>query len=196
MKQASDKKVYYHGTSADNLQSILKHGLTCSETKLWNVSCDEVYLWDAEAVGKCNDMEDPEDYEREAFRMASQAGQTACITSKDCRVVVIKIELDQDEVSEDLSCENMAGQGAVCIGRTILPSEFLEIQISNDLSLLKAHFIALIMDNQYLGIEFSPLELKVGEAFKKAEIYPEDVDDMVEWEAVPLPSAKRSKQVA
>ena len=35
----------YHGTSADNLQSIKKHGLSCYKEKIWTASQDAVYCW-------------------------------------------------------------------------------------------------------------------------------------------------------
>src|SRR5690349_10879718 len=115
------KRTYYHGTSADNLQSILEHGLSANESKIWNVSSDMVYLWCPEALAKADCFED-EDEEYKAlggFRAASESAQFACATAKDCRLVVLEIELDANEVEPDRSSENMESQGAVCINRDI-----------------------------------------------------------------------------
>lgn len=174
------KRIYYHGTSADNLESILKYGISPNENKLWNCSNDEVYLWDDE---KCN-----EEWEQEesGFKMANESGQLACCAASDCRVVVIKIMLDESEIIADTSCENMEGRGAVCIDRAIKPEEIIEIQISNDLSLLKGYFMAIMAENQYCGLEFSRMEQAIIKAFKNAEIYPEDIDDLIEWETVEI----------
>jgi len=184
---ATNKKVFYHGTSADNLPSILKHGLSCNENKLWHCSNDDIYLWSVDAIKDFEQLDSNDEALDYAFRMANESGQIACIYSKDCRVVVLKIELDESEVSIDQSCENMEGRGAVCINRDITIDEIVEIKISTDLSLIKAYFIALMLNNDYFNTDdLTPIELKIGKAFAKAEIYPEDVDDMIEWENVEI----------
>lgn len=179
------RRIFYHGTSADNLESILKNGLSCNESKIWNCSGDEVYLWDTEAVGKEWEVDGAQAEDR-AFQAAYESAQIACIASKDCRAVVLKIELDDSDIQPDLSCENMEGRGAVCIYRDILPAEILEIKISNDLSLLKGWFIATMLTNEYFGLELNSMEKRIGEALQKAEIYPDDIEYMTEWEIVPL----------
>src|SRR6185503_20508976 len=105
------KRTYYHGTSADNLQSILTHGLSASENKLWSVSDDLIYLWCPEAIAASNDQQDESDeYKREnAFRMASESAQFACSTAKDCRLVILEVEIEESEVEADMSSENMEG---------------------------------------------------------------------------------------
>jgi len=182
------KRNFYHGTSADNLESILQNGLSCDEIKLWNCSGDEIYLWGAMEVGKEWDCETDEESEERAFRMASESGQIACIASKDCRIVVLRIELDDSEIMPDTSHENMEGRGAVCINRTIELSEIKDIKVSNDLSMLKGYFIAMMADNEFFDVELSRLERRIGEAFKNAEIYPEDIDELIEWDNVNIPA--------
>lgn len=180
------KRKYYHGTSADNLPTILKHGLMSTENKIWNVSSDVVYLWCPEAVGKGNDIEEQEYKEQEAFRRASESAQFACATAKDCRLVVLEIELDSKEIEPDYSSENMKGQGAVCISRDIELHEIKKISISNDLSILKGYFINMASSNEFSALEFSRNELKIAEVFSHAEIYIEEVEDMIEWEQVKI----------
>lgn len=182
-------KTYYHGTSADNLQNILKNGLSCSESKLWNCSEDAVYLWDIEGVAEsnCRDLIEDADYiEQECFNMASESGQFALNVAKDCRILVIKISLDESEVENDTSCENMEGSGAKVIYRDILPEEIKEIHISCDLSLLRGYFISLALNNQYADIEFTPLEKKIGEIFSKSEIYIEEIDELITFEKMEI----------
>ena len=184
------KRIYYHGTSADNLPSILKNGLSINESKLWSCSEDGIYLWDSIALAEANgrDLEEDAEYiESEAFRMARESGEIACSTAKDCRIVVIKVELDESELSQDTSCENMEGSGAVVIYRDITLEEIVEIQVSNDMSMLKGYFINLIIDRDYCNVDFDRIERKIAECFKKAEIYPDDIDDMVEFETVKIP---------
>lgn len=177
------KRNFYHGTSLDNLQSILSHGLSTSENKLWNCSNDEIYLWcpNAVAAGDCDEDAEMSEKEERAFTKACESAQFAAIMAKDCRLIVLKIELEDDEVSADVSCENMEGQGAVCIDRDILPSEIVEIKISNDLSLIRGYFMAMALNNEYSVIELSKTEKKIAKAMAEA-IYIEDVEDMIEWE--------------
>lgn len=181
MKQ-NKKQIYFHGTSADNLESILLHGISCNETKLWNCSNDEIYLWSPDKLLNIGEVDDYESGLEMAFRMANASPQIACIASKDCRMVVLKIELNPAEVYPDESCENMKGRGAVCIERTITIDEIVEIKVSNDFTMLKGYFIATMLENEYFSVELSRLEMKIAEAFKKAEIYPDDIDDLTEWE--------------
>lgn len=176
------KRIYYHGTSADNLESILKDGLKCRTPKLWHCSGYEIYLWDIEGVAKADDIDDDEQKIEWVRRAAIDSAHCAIIQAKDCRCVIIKVELDENEVYADTSCENMEGRGAVCIDRDILPHEIIGVEVSNDLSLLKGYFMALMLDNEYSNMELSPMEIKIAEAFKKAEIYPEDIDEMMEFQ--------------
>lgn len=183
------KRYYFHGTSADNLQSILKNGICChTDNKIWNCSGNEVYLWDIEGVAKADCIETESKYEKEyaTFRAASESGQLALCLAKDCRIVVIKVLLDDREIGVDLSCDNMEGRGAVVINRDILPSEIIEIQISNDLSLVKGYFLSLLKNNQFCGVEFSHIETKISDCFSKAEIYIDDINDLISFEKIPI----------
>lgn len=101
------KRFFYHGTSADNLPSILKNGLSCNEIKLWNVSNDYIYLWCPVAVGKSWDCENQQESENRAFQMAFESAQIACTFSKDCRAIVLKVEINDTEIFADYSSENM-----------------------------------------------------------------------------------------
>ena len=179
------KTIYYHGTSADNLDSILKHGLSTSEGKIWSCSEDAVYLWDPKECAEVNDLDADEDGENEALRMAYESGQIACAIAKDCRIVVVKVEVDSDEVHCDTSCENMEGSGAKCIYRDIKPSEILEIKVSNDFSLLKGYFIGIIANRDYNNCDFTDLELQVSKLFEASCIY-EEMDYLVKWETVKI----------
>lgn len=187
------KRFYYHGTSADNLKSILRDGLVCNNDKIWTVSEDGIYLWDAIKCGEANDIETNEEMQSEGFRMAFESAQIACAIAKDCRCIVLKIELNENDVETDYSSENMEGRGAVVTFKDIPLKAIKEIKISNDLNLLKGYFIAMLMNNEFSGVEFNKLETRIGQAFKNAEIYPEDIEDIVEWETASLPTAKKTK---
>lgn len=181
--------ILYHGTSADNLQSILKDGICINTIKLWNCSQDEIYLWHPIQLAEANDrdlVKEADYIQDEAFRMAAESGQIALAAAKDNRIVVIKVEIDESELMADNSCENMEKSGAVCIGRNITVDEILEVKMSNDLSALKGYFINLIKDRDYCNLDFTPFEIKIADVFKKAELFPEDIDDIIEWSNVKI----------
>lgn len=188
------KRTYYHGTSADNLQSILKHGLSISEEKIWTCSQDAIYLWNADTLAECEGYADETEKSKEerAFQMAVESAQIACSIAKDCRIVVIKVSLPEKEVCMDDSSDNM--ECANCIRRNISPSEIQEIHVSNDLSLMRGYFLNMVVDREFSNISCSQMELKVASVFKGAEIYPEDLDEIIEMQKMQLP-AKKSKQL-
>lgn len=189
------KRTYYHGTSADNLKSILKHGIAINQQKIWNCSDNAVYLWDVEKLAEVDSNGDDTQQEKEqrAFQRASESAQIATIKSKQGACIVLKIELDEDEISRDDSHENMEGHGAVCIRRAVTPSEIKQIHVSNDLTLLKGYFIGMMLQNELFDpSDLSPVERKIGEAMQKAEIYPKDVDGVIQWEEVKHKPQKKS----
>ena len=125
----------YHGTSAENLPSILKDGLKASADKIWNVSEDAVYCYsknyaDTELGIEIEEMSDNED----AFlRQAADNASCAIVNArKDCRIAVIKFMVEESELETDYSCPNM--EIANCIRRDIKPEEIVETYISADLS--------------------------------------------------------------
>lgn len=163
------KRTYFHGTSADNLKSILRHGLNPeNQKKIWTVSFRGVYLWSPDALVESGDTE--EEYKIDyAKEQAYSSAQMGLAMSKSGKCVVFEIELDDSLVEPDQSCENMGG-AVVCL-ETITPKQIKAVYVSPDLSLMKGYFIALCMGRDMFAGEFSRLERQIGEAFGKAEIY-------------------------
>lgn len=170
----------YHGTSADNLQSILTHGLlSCPDNRIWNVSENAVYCYTAEALVDAGECEG--DYSSEtAFQRAFENAKIALSKAKDCRAVVIEFEVPSDELHVDQSCENM--ELARCFYGDIPLSAIRKISVSSDLSLLRVYFLALVKDSDYSAIELTDLEERIC-AKVRHSIYPEDVDDLTTWES-------------
>ena len=169
-----------HGTSADNLESILRDGLKCETDKVWNVSCQEVYCWAENSV----EIDDEEDVEYWMIQLAYESAQCAMAKAKDCRGVVIMFEVDEYELTEDNSCENM--QAASSIKRDIHPNEFVKVLIGPDLGLIRGYFIGNMLHRPLNGLEFDETETAVGEVFQKMEFYPEDLLDSGLLEEIPL----------
>jgi hypothetical protein len=171
----------YHGTSADNLKSIKRDGLVISTDKIWTASLEQVYFW----TDRYLDMEYPDwredgiDPKEQLRKQATDSAMCAAAKSKDCRLIVVVCDIPEDEILVDNSCPNM--EGASCIDRNILPNEIVDIWVSNDLSLLRGYFIALMMERELNAIEFSPLEMEIGKIFTKAQLYSDTIDDIITW---------------
>lgn len=105
---------HYHGTSADNLESILSLGLNAYQNgeQLWSVSDNHQYFWDpselAEADGE-NYLEEPSMWMDRAKQIAFESADIALINAEDKRRVVLVFDLGGIETEKDCSCQNMDG---------------------------------------------------------------------------------------
>ena len=174
----------YHGTSADYLESILENGLLCCPDidRNWIPSMNEVYFWGDNFIeNECDEDDDEEMIECRLRNAAIDSAQCAIAQAKDCRIVVVKFEVPDDEVETDYSCENM--ESANCIARDVRPDEIIDIQISNDLSLLRGYFISIMLKKNESNICFDDIETTIGNLFSDTYIEIEDVLEMSELSA-------------
>ncbi len=172
----------FHGTTADALADIRINGLrTDKGGENWNVSEDWVYFWSPQAILERGDVEDMEGAEAEARRMAEDSGSFGLGQAKDCRLVILEIELPDgtEDVEPDESCDNM--EGAVRTARNVPFSCVTAIHISNDLSLLRGYFLSFCLKRDMCARTLSYAEQKVAEAFAKSDISCDLLDDIIEW---------------
>lgn len=172
----------YHGTSADNLDSILKHGLLCTNPgpKVWQPSLDEVYFWGDNFVeSECDPDDDDESIEWRLMNEAMNSAVCTIANAKDCRIVIVKFEVPDDEVDTDNSCPSM--EAANCIPRNVTMEEIQTIWLSNDLSLLRGYFIWMMMNRDMSNMEFTANEMRVAECFKNQYW---EIEDFVEMEKI------------
>ncbi len=185
------KRALYHGTSADNLQSILKHGLLCAHGgRLWTASRSALYFWSPDELTKQGEC-DAEFSNERAKQCAVESAQFALSIAKDCRVLVVKVEIDEADVGIDDSCPNMECSGAVEVSRDVKRGEIKEAWISADLSPIKCYFQAMTLDREFSAVQLSPLEEKIARAIQKAEIYLEDIDDLIDLHPLDLSTRRR-----
>lgn len=160
---------FYHGTSADNLQSILKNGFDGTKGKqVWMVSGGANYFWNPLDIQETEDV-DPDQAEDMAKRFAFEAAETSLAKSKDCRRIVFEIEAPESLFSPDNSCPNM--QGAVVSDETIDPSHISRYWIdADDLSFFRAYFAACIHDRKLANpLNLSDAELSMVKAMQKSD---------------------------
>lgn len=168
----------YHGTSADNLVSILQNGLVAKSEKIWNPSLDQVYVWSDRYFRRNHDAEDEPQKRDILISQAMQSATCAAAVAKDCRLVVVICDVPENKLQVDNSCPNM--QDASCVDGNIPRSRIVEILISEDLSLIKGYFIASMLRMELFGREFSRMERLVAKAFEDSEFYPE-LEELVNW---------------
>lgn len=188
------KTLAYHGTTADNLHSILREGLKSDKSKVWTCSHDAVYCWsknhlkDLQDNGGCDDgeRETVEDWHEEFLQQAFDSASVNLGRADDCRAVVVVFEVDDCELCDDDSCPNM--ELANCVYRDIEIEEIKAVYVSNELGLLKGYFLALMLDRPLFNYYPTNIERKIADCLKHAEIYNEDIQDLLEWEQLPLPT--------
>mgnify|MGYP001580487392 CR=1 FL=1 len=149
-----------HGTSADNLQSILEYGLLVDKPKVWCVSNDAIYCWSKRYVDiEYGENEDEEYVEEILIQTALNNCYCTLATAKDCRAVVVLFNVNEDELEEDLSCDNM--NIASCIHRNIKPEEIVKVLISQDLSIIRGLFISMMTNKRLYNNQFTEFEEKL-----------------------------------
>lgn len=160
------KETFFHGTSFDNLPSILKYGLEPDAgNKVWEVSNEGVYIWSPTKLAEMQECDDDNAIEY-AKNMAYQNAAMSMAKNKSGKCVVFELSIDKDNLSEDNSCNNMEG---AFVSYSLIPSECIKsIWVSPDLSMIKGYFIYLAIHNHLYLNEFSELETKIGKIFQKA----------------------------
>lgn len=157
---------------------------------MWNCAEGALFFWSPPELVKAGECE--ADYAEEtAKQRAIESAQFALSIAKDCRAVVICIEIDEAEIESDDSCPNMDGSGAVCVRRDIKRAEIVSVEVSGDLSLLRGYFLAMALDREYSAVQMSPVEEKIARAIAKAEIYPDDIDELIVMAPVEISTRRR-----
>lgn len=110
-------KTLYHGTTYDNYLAILKDGFS-SPITTWGVSDDRnTYFYELDKFAKSEGIEEDEkEYQEEQAikRCIEQAQITAGAHKyRGDKLIVFKIEIDDNFINPDSSCDNMADRGAV-----------------------------------------------------------------------------------
>ena len=173
----------YHGTSADYWNRIKREGLSHRPpNENWTVSDAAVYFWSPDKLVEFGEAE--RDYAKEtAFQRAFESAQCAlAVSRKNCRAVVIELDLpeDQFEIQLDESGDYSATSGAVCVYENVPPKYFKSIKVSQDLGLLRGYFVALMNGRDHFAGEFSDIEEKIAKAFKDAQIEIDAVEELAQ----------------
>lgn len=158
----------YHGTSADNLASILANGFDGMHgEQVWTCSAGLNYFWNPADLKRSCGLDTMEDAISEAKRQAKESAEAALAKAKDCRRVVFEVDIPRSELSKDTSCQNM--DGAVMASGTVSPDRITAIWIDEEpLTMLQGYFIACGMDRDLrCDLDLSPLQEQIGRVFAK-----------------------------
>lgn len=184
----------HHGTTADAARKILAEGFSTSAGgENWNVSGEAVYFWSGDKLAE-NGESDESYCHDDAARRACEQAHVALGFAADCRAVVFEVEIDELELQDDDSCPNM--DGAVCTFDDVPVSSITGAYITDDLTLLKGYFLAYHINRDLSARELSPIEEKIAKAMQKAEICPEDVDEVSNFRKVSLAELKELLGIA
>ncbi len=160
----------YHGTSADNLPSILANGFDGSiGEQIWDCSGGYNYFWNPAALKKGESwIETMEDARKEAIRYATDSAEAALVTAKDCRRVVFEVEVKRNEIGPDTSCQ--FAEGAVMACSPIPPERITAIWIDGEsLAIFKGYFIACAKGRTLrCSVDLSSIERTIGDIFLKS----------------------------
>lgn len=152
-------KIAYHGTSADNFKKMLDCGYIGGyiEDENWTVSePNTVYMWDAE--------DDPD----EARMSAQSSAEVPLVVAKDCRRVVLELDITDIECYDDVSCENM--EGAICTYGKIPTCRIVNVWMdTEDLSLFKIQILQGLLSRDLYNYCNLPYNARMLEAIKHME---------------------------
>jgi len=142
-KSTNKPKLAYHGTSVDNFTSILERGqFETGNAQNWNESMPNcTYFWFIQ------DSDDDKESQRESKRMAEDSADIPLLDSKDCRRVVLEVDIDGLEYSDDYSCDNMSGAIEICGAIPIHRIKRVWMD-SNDLSVIKPFLASQLLKNK------------------------------------------------
>ena len=107
--------ICFHGTTMKNLKAMLG-GCKDKPAGGWNVSCRDnlLYVWTTDGIIDSNCLEDyPDDAEEIGIQRAFESAEVQAIVDDETEIVAIILNIPDEELSEDSSCENM--QEAACI---------------------------------------------------------------------------------
>lgn len=169
----------YHGTTIENLQNILQHGLQTKHPTIWNCSRkNHLYFWAKP------DSYDTEEARRQlCLERALEGGQIAAAATGSAytELAVLTYNLDESLLDEyaDTSCNNMEGSIEIPI-EDIDFSKLFMYQTLNALyqPMLRPFYLVYIQDrqNQSPKVNTSPLVAQTIEYLQNTDI--ESIFDM------------------
>lgn len=192
--EAEGKSIFFHGTSADAVESILKNGILPDQDSNWlDSEAGHVYMWCPRRLAESEGNEDGglEDKMGYAFQRAAENAEFSLAHAKDCRRVVLAIALPDGAVSDDTSSEHM--YGAVCHGGKIPPSAIVSAHVDNEsLEPMRWFFLASTIGHESAKQrDWTSLERKVATVLAKVESSGELQDILgemtYEMQSLPLP---------
>jgi len=179
-------KTLYHGTTLENWESIKANGWG-GEVPVWTCSnLSEIYFYDLDKGFDC--IDDLEEREQGHIRRAFESGQIAAALygCKSEKLVVIRVEIEEHLVEDDLSCENMADTAStVEIEDLDQYGKITAIYQSDDYSeALRFFYISGLYGRDYFDVShLSEKEIRALEIIQKSGVFIDELLE-IEWETV------------
>ena len=180
----------YHGTTFENYKSILEIGFK-PQNESWGCSDNQfMYFYNPENFLKheeCDDMENAKDMS------IIRAGENARITgalqkSISEKVIILEIEIDDEFIENDGSCENMELASQVDIDNldTGMITKLYSVDFLPNLSLL---YLVGVSNNDYFNNTLSYMENTILQSFSGINV-PEEISFVSEYEPIKLNTVK------
>lgn len=169
-------KTLFHGTTKANYEQILEKGFS-PRNMVWNCSSDtDVYFYDTDKTNY--DGEEEEYIRQDCIRRAFESAQiTAAVQGfNGSELIVIEIQIDEEHVEDDYSCENMHHTASVVDVDDLEEhgevKAVYEAEEGYNPSLRFFYIAHLVRDNNYINTyEFTHLEDKACEVIANSEVY-------------------------
>jgi hypothetical protein len=167
----------FHGTTFENMLSILEHGFNPTNTN-WTVSeSDKTYFFTEDFFNKEYSIESDEELLAQAIPYTmDQARITLAVQNpKDYRGVVMVFESENmkngSEIEPDYSCENMENC-AVCLENPDMSGLVGVYIMSTEESSTRLFQLSCFLGRNYFpDLELNPIELALINSIQKSELY-------------------------
>lgn len=179
--------IIYHGTSEESYKSILENGFNPIDADVltWNCSdSDYVYFYNPLDLLEHGETDEEENAEQMAIERAFENAKISAAVQKSRgdSVYVLAVEIDQELIEEDDSCQNM--ELACKVHVSYLSTDAIIKKFRADyLPSISLAYIAGLNDSDFINLEnFSRVEVEMMKVLAKSDLMSMDELLYNEWE--------------
>ena len=166
--------ICFHGTTKKGLKAILS-GVNHKPTNPWNVSDQDgaMYVWPSDKLKVQYDLEEEDQMICHAFESA----EVQAVTSEEEDVFVMVLDIPDELLEDDFSCENMSDV-ASCINLTEFDKSMVVSVMTHKLNKWNAPFVisGLLSNPNFNSYSLDEGLLLAAESIASCEIYREPTE--------------------